>query len=104
MRAMPDAIAGDSFSQSVGINESAKVIVVGGPGANIGSNLEQGAVYAYVLPTTGWRNTQHAYAEMTASDGATADLMGVSSAVSGTTVVAGAPKSSSPGAAYVFGR
>jgi hypothetical protein len=100
----PDAIAGDSFSQSVGINESAKVIVVGGPGANIGSNLEQGAVYAYVLPTTGWRNTQHAYAEMTASDGATADLMGVSSAVSGTTVVAGAPKSSSPGAAYVFGR
>jgi hypothetical protein len=100
----PDAAQGDSFSQSVGINEAGKAIVTGAPGANIGVNLEQGAAYAYVLPATGWHNTRHAYAEATASDGASADLMGVSVAVSGKTIVAGAPKSSSPGAAYVFGR
>ena len=100
----PDAVQGDSFGQSVGINESAKAIAVGGPGANIGQNLEQGAVYAYVQPKSGWKNTRNAYAEATASDGASADLMGSSIGISGTTIVAGAPKSSSPGAAYVFGR
>ncbi|MGO9648850.1 MAG: hypothetical protein ACLPOO_12425 [Terriglobales bacterium] len=100
----PDAAQDDSFGQSVAINENGKVIVVGAPGANIGANLEQGAAYAYLLPKTGWRNTRHAYAEMTASDGATADTMGAAVGISGATVVAGAPKSSSPGAAYVFGR
>jgi FG-GAP repeat protein len=100
----PDAAQGDSFSQSVGINEAGKAIVAGAPGANIGVNLEQGAGYAYALPASGWKNTRHAYAEVTASDGASADLMGVSVAVSGRTMVAGAPKSSSPGAAYVFGQ
>jgi hypothetical protein len=100
----PDAVQGDSFGQSVAINENARGIAIGGPGANIGQNLEQGAVYAYVLPRTGWKNTRHAYAEATASDGASADLMGTSVGISGITLVAGAPKSSSPGAAYVFGR
>jgi hypothetical protein len=98
----PDAAQGDSFGQSVGINETSKAIVVGAPGANVGSNLEQGAVYAYVQPKPGWRSTRKAYAEATASDGASADTMGVSIGISGLTVVAGAPKSSSPGAAYVF--
>jgi uncharacterized protein (DUF2345 family) len=100
----PDAVQGDSFGESVALNENAKGIAVGGPGANIGQNLEQGAVYAYVLPSTGWKTTRHAYAEVTASDGASADLMGTSIGISGTAIVAGAPKSSSPGAAYVFGR
>jgi FG-GAP repeat protein len=100
----PDAAQGDSFGQSVGINENHNAIVVGAPGAKIGPNLEQGAVYAYVVPPTGWRNTRSAYAEATASDGATGDLMGTSVGISGATVVAGAPKSSSPGAAYVFGQ
>jgi hypothetical protein len=100
----PGAIQYDSFGQSVGINENGKAIVVGAPGANVGANLEQGAVYAYVPPATGWINTQHAYAEATASDGASGDVMGTSIGISGVTVVAGAPKSSSPGAAYVFGQ
>lgn len=100
----PDAAQGDSFGQSLAINQNGKVIVVGAPGANIGSNLEQGAVYAYVRPIAGWRTMRNAYAEMTASDGASADLMGTSVGISGATVVAGAPKSSSPGAAYVFGQ
>jgi hypothetical protein len=100
----PDAGQFDSFGQSLAIGDSANAIVVGAPGANVGANLEQGAVYAYVLPATGWKTTRNAYAKATASDGASADLMGVSVGISGTTVVAGAPKSSSPGAAYVFGQ
>ncbi len=96
----PDAIQYDSFGQAVGINENAKGIVVGAPGAN----LEQGALYAYVRPVAGWKTTRTAYAEATASDGASADLMATSVAISGATAVAGAPKSSSPGAAYVFGQ
>ena len=100
----PDAAQYDSFGQSVAINQDAKAIVVGAPGANVGANLEQGAVYAYSQPKLGWRNTRNAYAEATASDGVSGDVMGTSVAVSGETAVAGAPKSSAPGAAYVFGR
>ena len=100
----PDAVQGDSFAQSLAIGENQNVIAVGGPGANIGNNLEQGAAYAYVRPGAGWKGTRHAYAEATASDGASADLMGVSIGISRGIMVAGAPKSSSPGAAYVFGR
>jgi hypothetical protein len=100
----PDAIQYDSFGQAVGINENAKGIVVGAPGANVGQNLEQGALYAYVRPVAEWKTTRTAYAEATASDGASADLMATGVAISGTTAVAGAPKSSGPGAAYVFGQ
>jgi uncharacterized protein (DUF2345 family) len=100
----PDAAQYDSFGQALAINETGNAIVVGAPGANIGVNLEQGAVYAYARPKLGWKTTRRAYAEATASDGASGDLMGTSVAISGTTAVAGAPKSSSPGAAYVFGR
>jgi FG-GAP repeat len=100
----PDAVQGDGFGQAVGISLNDKVIVVGGPGANIGTNLEQGAIYAYVIPPGGWKNTRHAYAEATASDGASGDVMGASVAIGARTMVAGAPKSSSPGAAYVFGQ
>jgi hypothetical protein len=100
----PDAAQYDSFGQSVAINQNAKAIVVGAAGANVGVNLEQGAVYAYAQPKLGWTTTRNAYAEATASDGASGDLMGTSVAVSGTTAIAGAPKSSSPGAAYVFGQ
>jgi FG-GAP repeat protein len=99
-----DAIQYDSFGQAVGINENAEAIVVGAPGANVGANLEQGALYAYVRPVAGWKTTRTPYAEATASDGASADLMATSVAISGATAVAGAPKSSSPGAAYVFGQ
>ena len=100
----PDAMQYDSFGQALAINENAKAVVVGAAGANVGVNLEQGVVYAYAQPKLGWTTTRNAYAEATASDGASGDLMGTSVAVSGTTAVAGAPKSSSPGAAYVFGR
>jgi len=76
---------------------------VGAPGQNVGPNLEQGAAYVYVEKTSGWTTTRNAYSELTASDGAAFDTFGVSAAINGTTLVVGAPKSNTPGEAYVFG-
>jgi hypothetical protein len=93
----------DDFGFSVAINGDA--IAVGAIGATIGSNPDQGAVYLFVQPATGWRNMTQT-AKLTASDGTSHDEFGISVAISGETVVAGEyyneitdPPS---GAAYVF--
>lgn len=99
----PDAVQGDSFGQSVAIADNGAAIAVGAPSANVGSNSAQGATYAYVQPKNGWKTTRHAYAEPVASDGAAFDGLGVSIALDGKTMVAGAVKSGPPGEAYVFG-
>jgi hypothetical protein len=96
----PNTTQFNGFGQSVGISSNA--IVVGSPGVTVGSNLLQGAVYFFPKPASGWKNSSKAY-ELTASDGAAFDNLGVSSAISEATVVAGAPKSATPGSAYVFG-
>jgi hypothetical protein len=96
----PGAIQFDSFGQSSAI--SGNSVLIGAPGMTVGSNSGQGAAYVFVKPATGWRNTARAIA-LTASDGAASDSLGVSVSISGSTFVAGAPKSSTPGAAYVFG-
>jgi len=77
-------------------------VVIGAPGTTVGSNQEQGAAYLFFKPSSGWHNESNA-TELTASDGAAFDVLGASSAISGTTIVAGAPKSTTPGSAYVFG-
>jgi hypothetical protein len=99
----PDAIQGDSFGQAVAISDGGRVVAVGAPGQNVGSNLEQGAAYVYVAKPSGWISTRHAYAELTASDGAAFDTFGVSVAIDSKTVITGAPESNTPGEAYVFG-
>ena len=101
--AASDAIEGDSFGQAVGISDGGRVVIVGAPGQTVGSNLEEGAAYVYVQPKSGWSTTRRSFSELTASDGAAFDTMGVSVGLSGSTFVAGAPKSNSPGEAYVFG-
>ncbi|PYX43775.1 MAG: hypothetical protein DMG79_21750 [Acidobacteria bacterium] len=90
------------FGGAVALAGNGKTIVVGAAGANVGSNLEQGAAYVYVRPSIGWRSTKAANAELLASDGTQADLMGASVGIDGVTIIAGAPKSSSPGATYIF--
>ena len=63
----------------------------------------------YTEPAGGWATTSAFTAELTASDGDTVDNLGDSVAVSGTTIVAGAPRHDAEsstadyGAAYVFG-
>ena len=97
----PGAVPGDGFGQSAAI--SGNLAVVGAPGTTVGSNQFQGAAYVYAKPSGGWTNSSKG-SELTAADGAAFDNLGVSSSISASTAVAGAPKSSTPGSAYVFGK
>ena len=96
-----DAALGDEFGFSVDIE--ADVIVVGANLDNaLGSN--EGSAYVFVRSETNWTQNE----KLTTSDAAGSDQLGTSVAISGDTVVAGAPlEDNAPadndlGAAYVF--
>ena len=96
-----DGAAGDEFGTSVSI--SGGMMVVGAPFHAVGANGGQGEAYVYTESSLGWTWA----AEFTASDGAAGDNFGASVAVSGNTVVVGAPlhtvgANAGQGAAYVF--
>ena len=84
-----------SFGSSVAL--SGTTAVAGAPG----ENSFTGAAFVFVRSGTTWSQQ----AKLTAADGAANDSFGSSVALSGTTVVAGAPgKKANTGAAYVFVR
>jgi len=102
-----DGKAGDNFGASAVISADGKTIVVGAPQATVGTNYYQGKVYVFVEPSTGWATTNQFNAELTASDGASYDWLGMSVAFDNQSVVAGAyghTVNGNPyqGAAYVF--
>jgi hypothetical protein len=91
-----------SLGVFVGINSA--VIVAGAPAATVGSNPQQGAVYVFNKPASGWKNATES-AELTLSGGTALSLFGFSVGLSGGTVVGGAPFiNSGTGAAYIFGQ
>jgi uncharacterized protein (DUF2345 family) len=100
-----DGEVSDQLGYSVAISGDA--VVAGAPFAMIGSNSEQGAAYVFVEPGTGWTGATQT-AKLTASDGASGNQLGISVAISGDTVAAGAPGATiiapiwAQGAAYVF--
>ena len=98
-----DGAARDLFGSAVDL--SGTTLVVGAPDAKVGKNREQGAAYVFTEPGTGWASETET-AKLTASDGTQVNLFGSSVALSGTTIVVGAPKALGPigvqGAAYVF--
>ncbi len=104
-----DGASGDQFGASVAIDGS--TIVVGAPIAMVGSSPWQGAAYVFVQPKNGWTDASET-AKLTALDGATSDQLGYAVAVSGNTVIAGAPFAAitntrgvanyAQGAAYVY--
>ncbi len=99
--ALPSGAATDFFGWSVAI--SGDTAVVSAPHRAVGPDVGQGAVYVFTRSGDSW--TQQA--ELVSSDGASNDGFGWSVAVSGDTVVVGAPfhsvgGNSSQGAAYVF--
>jgi hypothetical protein len=101
-----DGKTGDDFGWSVAM--SGHTVVVGALSRQIGQYDAQGAAYVYTEPSHGWKTTNADTAELTASNGFTGDNLGDSVAVSGPTVVTGAPRhnggsqTSDLGAAYVF--
>ena len=54
-------------------------------------SAQQGAAYVFVIPTGGWTSTGNQTAELTMNDGVASDGLGWSVAISGNTIVAGAP-------------
>jgi hypothetical protein len=96
-----DGAADDEFGYSVAI--SGATLLVGAPGKEVGSNIQQGAAYVFVLSGSTW--TQQA--ELTVSNGKADDDFGYSVAISGTVAVVGAPgrtvgTNRKQGTAYVF--
>jgi hypothetical protein len=97
-----DGTATDLLGNSISINGSGNVIVAGAPNPNFGQS--QGAVYVFVKPAGGWVNMTQS-AKLTASDGQNGDSFGNSVAITGITIIAGAPGGGGAGmagAAYVF--
>jgi len=92
------------FGSSVAI--SGNTIVVGADGTTVQGNPHEGAAYVFVKPANGWSNMTQT-AKLTASGGYVGDDFGESIAISGNTLVVGAPYASigsnyQQGASYVF--
>ncbi|MGO8748092.1 MAG: IPT/TIG domain-containing protein [Thermoguttaceae bacterium] len=97
-----DGEAGDSFGDSVAI--SGNTVVVGAEYATVGGNSLQGAAYVF---TDSGGSTWTQVDKLTASDGMANDRFGASVAISGNTILVGAPHAavggtSDQGAVYVF--
>ena len=82
--AAADRESGDGFGFSVAL--SGETLAVGALYADIGTNYNQGAVYVYTRGGGAWPQQQ----KLTAGDGATSDVFGLSVSLSGDTLVAGA--------------
>ena len=104
-----DGAANDNLGFSVAV--SGHTIVASAPFATVNGNAQQGAVYVFLAPKSGWTNATQT-AKLTIADGAAGDNLGASGGlgsngvgISGNTIVAGAAALSGqphPGAVYVF--
>ena len=97
-----DGASGDGLGWSVAI--AGDTIVVGAPFDTVGVNFFQGS--AYTFTRTGAPDRMQT-AKLTASDGLSSDNLGLSVAIDGDTIVAGAPgdkigANSGQGSAYTF--
>ncbi len=100
-----DGAAGDHLGSAVAI--AGDTVFAGAVGHHVGLN-RQGAAYVFAKPFGGWNPDAGQTAELTASDGATDDLFGLSLAASGDSVLVGAPLHdvgpNGQGVAYLFTR
>jgi hypothetical protein len=83
----PDGTVADGLGYSISV--SGGTVVASAPTETVGSNAEQGAVYVFEEPPTGWGTGATPVAELTASDGAAYNQLGTAVATDGTTIVAG---------------
>jgi hypothetical protein len=97
-----DGRQADRFGASVAI--SGDTVVIGAPGVDVPGKAEAGQAYVFVRNGTAWTEQ----ARLGASDPAQFDRFGSAVAISGDTVVVGAPMNtpgaSGAGRAYVFAR
>ncbi len=98
-----DGAGGDQFGSSVAL--SGDTALVGARFDDVGANFDQGSAYIFTRSGTTW--TQQA--QLTATDGAASDNLGVSVALSGDTALLGANfdnvgANTDQGSAWVFSR
>ncbi|HKC84366.1 MAG TPA: FG-GAP repeat protein, partial [Blastocatellia bacterium] len=98
-----DGAANSGFGFSIAI--SGDTVVIGALSDDIGANRDQGSAYVFTRSGAVWTQQQ----KLIAQDGAANDIFGYSVAISGDTVVIGAPlndigASRDQGSAYVFTR
>jgi hypothetical protein len=100
-----DGAAGDSFGQSVTINDDGNIVLIGAYQDDIGFVLNQGSAYVFTYDGTTWTQQQ----KLTANDGASGDSFGSSVSLNnaGNIALIGAQytKNGTPflnGAAYIF--
>lgn len=94
-----DGKAGDAFGQSIALTEN--VLVIGAPHSDT-PDKDSGSVYVYTRKGERWIFET----KLTAHDGATGDLFGISVAIDKNTILVGADlndeKAENAGAVYVF--
>lgn len=92
------ALLGDSVAAT------GNLVLAGAPQNAIGQDANQGSVVGYLKPPSGWKNTSIPTGSGTASDGQAQERFGTSMAISGNTVLVGAPYygDSLQGAVYIF--
>jgi trimeric autotransporter adhesin len=99
--------ADEFFGESVAI--SGNTVLVGAPGRKVGKHAAQGAVDVFAVPRSPRAGTPRQLAELTAPHGQANDALGVSVAISGPTIVAGADlhqvgTTAEQGVAYIFAK
>ena len=98
-----DGVLDDRFGTAVDISGSN--IIIGAPRADIGTNTDQGAAYAFSRAGTTWNSA----GKVTASTGASDMIFGVAVSISGSNMIVSAPSentngNSFQGSAYLFSR
>jgi FG-GAP repeat len=78
----------EAFGRSVAISDNA--IVIGAPAREVGGRTGQGAAYVFIKPASGWSHAAPPL-ELTAARGQSNEFFGESVAISGDTVIVGAP-------------
>ena len=90
-----------AFGTSVSL--SGETVAVGAPDETVGSSQNEGAIYMFTRPSSGWPKTMTETAELTASTAKGGSELGLSVALSGKILVAGAPFArASQGLVYLF--
>jgi FG-GAP repeat len=85
------------------VSVSGETVAVGAPGETVGSSQNEGAIYMFTRPSSGWPKTMTETAELTASTAKGGAELGFSLALSGKTLVAGAPLArANQGLVYLF--
>ena len=88
----------------VAVGEYGRLVVAGALNETIGKNSNQGAVYVFVEPESGWAGNLTETAKLTASDGGSNNFLGVSVSTTNGIIVAGAYQGggNGQGEAYVY--